>query len=93
MHLENQINELKFEDAKYMVQDITEAILSIEEAIAPMLNDLPSNNIEGLSTDLRAVLGRALKESDKAVNFNEIIQHFNKWKEELRRILKPYIIS
>ena len=75
-------------------------ISSIEDAIQPMMPELEENKIEILSVTLKESISKILetykdgKEIDLATQVEErVLIAFQYWKEEIERVLRPYVVS
>lgn len=100
LYSKKQIQELRYEEAKELLEDMVTGIVSIEDAIQPMLQYLPQNKIVALETKLKDDISKVVSsyENGKEVGLNKFIEErllvdFNSWKEELERILRPYVVS
>jgi len=98
-YVQNQVRKLKYEDAFIVMNDLIDALDSIDSSIQPMQNELQQNNINALSSALKVCLNKVVERFDQnnEVNIdslleNEVILEFTKWKEEIERVLRPYII-
>ncbi|MCQ1528612.1 hypothetical protein [Lutispora saccharofermentans] len=100
IYIQKQLEELRYEEAFIVLKDVMEAIASIEDAIYPMKDRLPENDIDILAVSLRESMNKAIssyeqgKEADlkKQISGN-ILPSFKNWREEIKRIFVPYIVS
>ena len=99
-HISVQVQELRYEEAMDMLNDSLDGMESIEDALKPMLKDLPENEIIKLSLEIRTKLQMMLKDYEQnnmdsfiEVNNNIFIPTFIQWKEEINRVLMPYLLS
>ena len=100
LHTKHQLAELRYEQALVMFQDVMEGIASIENAIYPMKNELPKNDIESLFIALKEGINNAISsyEHSKETNIEnqiseEVLPAFLTWKQEMEKVLKPYAVS
>lgn len=98
-HIQEKLLELRYEEALIMLQDIVEGVASIESAIEPMMTEFVENNIESLTTILKENVSKAVGsyENGKEINMERLAEEgillaFKKWKLELERVMKAYII-
>ena len=80
--------------------DATTAFTEIEEALQPILPELPENNIPEKTDKLRSALAVMVSEYEKSKGLRgrEIFQFnlepaFENWRTELEEVLKPYTLS
>lgn len=99
-YIQKQLSKLRYEEAFIVLKDIMEAITSIEDAIYPMKDGLPENNIDILAVSLIESMDKAVnsyeqgKEADLEIQISEdILPAFKNWKEEIERIFIPYVVS
>ncbi len=99
-YIQNQLEELRYEEAFIVLKDVMEAIASIEDAIYPMKDGLPENDIDILAASLRESMNKAVssyeqgKEVDLEKQISEnILTSFKNWREEIKRIFAPYVVS
>lgn len=99
-YIQKQLSKLRYEEAFIVLKDIMEAITSIEDAIYPMKDGLPENNIDILAVSLIESMDKAVssykqgKEVDLEIQISEdILPVFENWKEEIERIFMPYVVS
>jgi len=99
-HIKIQLSELRYEEAFNIQQDVVEGIASIENAIEPMFPKLQENNIESMTAILKENISKvvACYERGEGTNLHKqveeiILPAFKNWKEELEKVLKPYIVS
>ncbi|AKL93778.1 hypothetical protein CACET_c02620 [Clostridium aceticum] len=99
-HIQNQLTELRYEEALAMLQDVIEGIASIDGAMKPIYEELMENNISNLSLLLKESISKAIHKykRGKEINLeiqvqNEIIPVFTDWKREIEKTLKPYVVS
>jgi len=99
-HIKEKLQEGKPEKAIKMLLDTTTAFTHIEEALEPMLPELPENSIEEKTDKLRSALAIMVSEYEKSQGLRgrEILQFnlepaFKNWREELKEVLNPYILS
>jgi len=93
-----KLNEGQLEDTMAYFNHIANSFYNILEAIQPVLEELPSNNLESLSRSLHQALGTAVpayEEKDLA-RVLEIMQFtllpaYRKWYEELDRCFRPIV--
>lgn len=100
IYIQKQLEELRYEEAFIVLKDVMEAIASIEDAIYPMKDRLPENDIDILAVSLRESMNKAIssyeqgKEADLKKQISEnILPSFKNWREEIKRIFVPYIVS
>jgi len=99
-YVQNQLGELKYEEALIVVKDLIDALDSIDSSIQPMDNKLPQNNISALSSSLKACFDKVVGKFDQnneviidSLLEKEVIPEFARWREEIDKVLRPYIIS
>lgn len=99
-HVQKHLIELQYENAFVVMNDIIQGISSIGRAIQPMMDKLPQNDINTLLGDINKGMKKVVSnfEQGKEVNIQnqivvEILPAFNNWKNELEKILKPYLSS
>ncbi|TCQ02722.1 hypothetical protein [Serpentinicella alkaliphila] len=100
IHVKQQISELRYEEALGLLQDSMLGIASIEQSIAPMKEKVPMGNISLLTSELKNNIINVLVNYEKGrQEFIEgqievqVLLSFMSWKEEIEKILKPYILS
>ncbi|MDF2802269.1 MAG: hypothetical protein K0S61_2172 [Anaerocolumna sp.] len=100
LYAQSQIAELLYEEAFTILQDTMEGISCIESALEPMKSELIDNNIDILFIDLKEKVGKVVdskaqeQQSDLEGQISkEIFPIFLRWKEEMEKTLKPYIVS
>ncbi|MCC5910852.1 MAG: hypothetical protein JJT76_10490 [Clostridiaceae bacterium] len=83
-----------------MLLDVIKAFASIERALEQVLVQLKENNIPEKTNKLRDALDSIVNEYEvnKGKNAIKIMQvnlapTFESWKDELERVLRPYIVS
>lgn len=98
LHIQKQLKELRYEEALDLLEDSTIGIASIEKAMQPMMPELQENNIASLIARLKEKIDNAVNIYEKKKEENlqkqiegEILPAFTEWKEEMDRLLKPYI--
>ncbi|HHW04247.1 MAG TPA: hypothetical protein GXX35_15845 [Thermoanaerobacterales bacterium] len=94
------LSELKYEEAQIVLKDVIDAVHSIDSSIQPMQSGLPQNNISTLSSLLKKSLDKALERFDQnnELNINSLLENetypaFKSWREEIEKVLRPYILS
>lgn len=95
-----KLNEGQLEDTMAYFNHIANSFYNILEAIQPVLEELPPNNLESLSRSLHQALGTAVpayEEKDLA-RVLEIMQFsllpaYKKWYKELDRCFRPIVES
>ncbi|MBU3180654.1 hypothetical protein [Clostridium psychrophilum] len=99
-HIKRQLSELRYEEALGLLQDSMIGIMSIENVIEPMIPQLKENNIEIIGVTLKENIGNfiAIYEVKREVYLERqmeerILPVFRKWKQELERVLRPYVVS
>ena len=99
-HIKEKLNQRAPEKAIKMLLDTTTAFTHIEQALEPMLEELPVNNIPEKTDKLRSALAVMVSEYEKSKGLRgrEILQFtlepaFNNWRAELEEVLKPYTLS
>ncbi|AOT70019.1 hypothetical protein [Geosporobacter ferrireducens] len=99
-YIQNQIKELRYENAFIVLQDIAEGISSIENAIMPMEDKLPNNNVGERTIEVKENIHKAMNsyKQEKQSQLEEQIKQeiypaFIGWKEEVERILRPYLLA
>ena len=100
LYSKKQVQELKYEEAKETLEDITLGIISIKDAIQPILQHLSENDILELETKLLNNFNKIISSYKyrKEVELEKLIGEgllitFNHWKEALEKALLPYIVS
>ncbi|WP_026478996.1 hypothetical protein [Alkaliphilus transvaalensis] len=100
LHVQNQLVELRYEESLTMLYDVLEGIASIETALHLMEEKFQMSRIneelECLKNGLRKVLNSyENKEQAKLENLvvKDVYPTFSSWKEEIERLLKPYVTS
>jgi len=98
--IQNQLSELKYEEALVVLNDVIDAVFSIDSSIQPMEKMLPQNDINELSLLFRESLNKAVERynQNNEVNIDgllqkEIIPQFKRWREEVEKVLRHYIVS
>ncbi|WP_429158808.1 hypothetical protein [Desulfitispora alkaliphila] len=99
-YVNKKFNELKVEETINMLIDLTEAFTTIEGAVSPLIVKFEENEIESKNEELKSALEILLKDLEqtngkKAIDIMKLhlIPKFDAWKEEMTRVLKPYIVS
>lgn len=98
-HIRTQVSELRYKEALGLLEDTMLGIASIENAIQPIMVELEENNIDELISDLKKGINNLLLsyESGKEENLKNVLEKtlpiFEDWKEEIDRVLLPYIVS
>ena len=97
-HIQEQLAQLRYEEALGLLQDAMMGIQSIDEAVEPMATDLKENNIDSLGANLKAHMSQVVAsyETDAKENLEKLIQDkvlvaFTDWKDEIERVLRPYV--
>lgn len=100
IHIQNQVSELNYEEAFIIMQDAMEGMAGIDNAIQPIIDRVGENDTDALYRDLKENINKAVNEFEKGqdVKLEDLIEQevtpaFLKWKKEIERILKPYILS
>ena len=100
IHLQKQMQELRYEEALGLLEDVMMGMASIEDAIQPMMSELVENNIEITGATLKENISRAVniykggKEAELEKQVEEgILVAFKKWKQEIVQVLRPYVVS
>lgn len=100
IYIQKQLDELRYEEGFTVLKDAMEAISSIESAIDPMRDGLPENSLNALAAAIKENMDKAINsyEQGKEVNLveqieNEVLPSFMSWKEEVERVLNPYMLS
>jgi len=100
VYIQNQLAELRYEEGFTVLKDAMEAIASIENAIHPMKDGLPENSLDDLVAVVKENMDKAINsyEQSKETELEEqiekeILPSFMKWKEEVKRVLNPFILS
>lgn len=100
IYTQKQLDELRYEEAFTVLKDVMEAVASIEDAMYPLKDKLPENNIDISAVPLRESMSKAIssyeqgKEADLKKQISEnILPAFSNWREEIERIFGPYIVS
>lgn len=75
-------------------------IASIENAVEPMEEELPENEIKPMAIILKESMGKVVAsyEREKEINLEKQIEEkllpaFKNWREGLEKILRPYVVS
>jgi len=99
-HIKEKLNQRAPGKAVKMLLDTTTAFTHIEEALEPMLEELPENSIQEKTDKLRSALAVMVSEYEKSKGLRgrEILQFslepaFKNWRAELEEVLKPYTLS
>lgn len=96
-HVKQLLSELKYEEALGFLENTMIGIGSIDDAIKPMQPELEENKIEPLGTALKASMDVVVdtyeieKEEELENQIDKVIETFANWKQEIERILTPYI--
>jgi hypothetical protein len=92
--------ELRYEEAFVVLQDVAQGIECIESAMEPFISEVVHNNIDTLRINIKEKLGKIIdsNEQERYINSKiqiseEILPTFIDWKEEIEKVLKPYIVS
>lgn len=100
IYIQKQLEELRYEEGFTVLKDAMEAIVSIESAIHPMKDGLQENCLDVLAVAIKESMKKAINsyENGKELDLGEqiekeILPSFMKWKEEVERVLNPYILS
>lgn len=100
IYIQKQLEELRYEEGFTVLKDAMEAIASIENAIHPMKDGLPENSLDDLVAVVKENMDKAInsyehgKELDLGDQIEkEIYPSFMKWKDEVERVLSPFILS
>ena len=100
IYVKEQLEKLHYEEGFIVIKDAMEAIESIENALKPIKAKLPENDLDDFTAAIKHNMDNAINsyEQGKEVYLveqieKEILPSFLKWKEELERVLRPYVIS
>lgn len=93
----NLLLKQKYEDAFFMLQDSIEGILSVDQAIKPVLNELKKDKfIEPSSAKLKASINQIIDdyETNNGANtlkilISELNPNFTKWSNKIKKELSP----
>jgi len=99
-YIQKQLSELKYEEALVVLNDVIDAVHSIDSSIQPMEDKLPQNDISTLFSSFKEGLNKAVErfKQNNEVNIEsllekEIISAFKSWREEVEKVLRPYVAS
>lgn len=97
-YIQEQLSQLRYEEALKLLEDAAMGILSIDQAIEPMTDDLGDNNIATLGATLKTDMSQVVTsyEANREENVEKQIQgkvivSFKSWKDEIERVLRPYV--
>ncbi|WP_353893741.1 hypothetical protein PRVXH_000502 [Proteinivorax hydrogeniformans] len=90
----------QIQDAVTVTDDIKAALESIDDSLEPVLEELQARNLSNITTELKeqvtkAKVDLAMDNSDKLKEDlkNEIFPKYIVWKEEVDKVLKPYVMQ
>jgi len=99
-HIKKRVYEGYFEETYYLLEDITDAVASINKAAEPILPLLGENRIEQYAEHLNRLIEEMISnyeaqriEKAKTDMQLVLIPAFKEWKNELERCLSEYIAS
>ena len=99
-YIQEKLERDEPEKAVKMLLDTTHAFASIEESLHSVLSELPEEGIQEKTDTLRSALAEIVREYEKGQGHLaldifklELYPAFNRWREELERVLKPYTMS
>ncbi|SNS48924.1 hypothetical protein SAMN05446037_101165 [Anaerovirgula multivorans] len=100
LHIQNQLVELRYEEALTLLQDAMKGIASIDSVMQPIYDELPENNIDTLFVVVKESMNKAVDSYEQGSESNlenqiekEVLPSFKAWKEEMEKVLKPYVVS
>lgn len=100
LYTEKQIEELRYEGTFELLKDSKVAIESIEKALAPLKSEFTKNSIDELYNNMIDSFNEIIEnfEENKKMEIGiqikeEVVPEFGEWKEEIIRILNPFILS
>lgn len=99
LHVNKQIQELRYEEALAILRDILEGIDSIENAIKSIKDELELDGIDTLSILVKESIEYAVSNYEKGNQSNllswggeKLLPSFANWKDEIERVIRPYIL-
>lgn len=100
IYIKNQLEKLYYEEGIIVLNDAMDAVNSIENALYPIKAELPEKNLDAYTEAIKHSMDNAINsyEQGKEVYLTEqiekeILPSFLAWKEELERVLRPYVNS
>lgn len=97
-HIEQQIEELRFEESIMLLQDVVKAVATVQKATTPLLQNLPDSRVHPLTKDLMEGVGLFVekyqakeREEMKQVFSEKVVPVYREWKDELQKILQPLL--
>lgn len=97
IHSKKQVQELRYEEALGLLQDVMMGVASIEKAMEPMSSNLAENNIDAVGAVFKGDINKVVdsyetgKEAELENQVGEVLVSFKNWKEEIESILIPYV--
>ncbi|AUG57138.1 hypothetical protein [Acetivibrio saccincola] len=99
-HIQKRLSELRYEEARTVLEDTMHGIICIEKAIKNMQEMLPDSQIDVLTAKIKDCMSKVVEnyESEVASNLEEHIQNemlpiFSDWKAEVERSLSIFNVS
>lgn len=99
-YIKKKLGELNTEGTITVLTDLINAFTEIDKSIFPSLEELSESQVPQKSNKLTKAFDTMVKEyeSNRGQKAYEITQltlepAFKHWKEELEKVLKPYIVS
>ena len=98
--IQRQLRELRHEGAMNLLEDVLLGTTSIEDALEPMMVELPDNNIGLLGARFKEAIDELRNNYSKTDEMelgqqmeDEMRKSFLEWKDEIERVLKPFTLS
>ncbi len=98
--IKRQLGELRYEGALRLLGDVMLGVSSIDDALEPMMDKLEANDIKETEGRLKEVLNGLINtyEDNREVELEKQVEEdalatFKAWKEEIERVLQPYLIA
>lgn len=99
-YIQNQLLELRYEESFILLRDVREGLVSIEISIIPMNNKLADNGIAALLAIVKENIDKSICNYGQGKEINigsqiakKLIPAFENLKDEIERVLRPYVVS
>jgi tRNA splicing ligase len=99
-HIKLKLNEVNYEVTIPLLEDVLEALVSMENSLQLIASQLLPNQLNQLAQALHADFDEvisAYEQQDKATYsllvVNRLLPNYKKWHAELDRVLMPYLLS
>lgn len=99
-HISGRFDSGFYEDAFVLYQDVVQAFFTIQQAIAPLSDQLSANNLASLAQSVQDSMSQIVSAYEqKNWNMardtlqNHLLPAWIEWKQELESIFKSYVAS